>query len=736
MLILLPPLLCMAWPAPPAPPETPRQPTSTTYHGVAVNDDYQWLEAPDAATKTAAKAWSDAQNAYARGALDALPQMGPLRERLRQLQASDSVRYGAFVARGDTLFALKRQPPKQQAFLVAMPRSVLDVRDAMDGALPERVIVDPETLSADKTTRIDFFVPSRDGRLVAVCLSDRGTESGDVHVYDVATGKPLADVIPRVNGGTAGGSVAWNADGTGFFYTRYPRAGERPEDDLGFFQQVWFHALGTPTEQDRYEIGKEFPRIAEVELFPSPDGSFLVARVANGDGGEFEVHLRRADGRWERVSAFADEVIDAGFSPDNMLYLLSRKGAPRGRLLRVSAADPQPGTPVEVVPQSDGVIESFLVTPTRIFVSELVGGPSRVRVFERAATGPASPAVTAPIEVALPAAVAAGSFVRLEGGAPDDALMHVASFVQPARWLRVHRDGTTTATPFVERTPADFSAVEVVRDFATAADGTKLPITILQKRGTPRDGNNPTVIYGYGGYGVSLTPELDPSILPWLERGGVYAIANVRGGGEFGEQWHRAGSLLHKQTVFDDFAACAKHLVDTKVTGPGRLGAMGGSNGGLLMGAMIVQHPELFRAIVSFVGIYDMLRVERGANGQFNITEFGTVADPAQFEALLAYSPLHNVKDGTAYPAVLMLTGDNDPRVEPWHSRKMVARLQAASTSGRPILLRTSGSSGHGASNLDERIAQDADAWAFLAQELGMTRVPVDPRSPPNPTPP
>lgn len=267
----------------------------------------------------------------------------------------------------------------------------------------------------------------------------------------------------------------------------------------------------------------------------------------------------------------------------------------------------------------------------------------------------------------------------------------------------------------------DLSNIEVSRDFATSRDGTKVPVNILMQKGTPRNGQNPTILYGYGGFGISESPSFDPVKRVWLEQGGIYAIANLRGGGEFGEAWHEAGKLTKKQNVFDDFAACVRFLIDKKYTNPARLAIEGGSNGGLLMGAVLTQHPELFRAAVSYVGIYDMLRFENFPNGVFNVTEYGTVKDREQFKALYAYSPYHHVEDGMAYPAVIFLTGDHDGRVDPANSRKMTARLQAATSSGLPVLLRTNPKAGHGiGTGLSDRISQEADVYAFLFDQLGV----------------
>jgi prolyl oligopeptidase len=290
----------------------------------------------------------------------------------------------------------------------------------------------------------------------------------------------------------------------------------------------------------------------------------------------------------------------------------------------------------------------------------------------------------------------------------------------------------TRRTALAAKSPADFSKDEVVREMAVSLDGTQIPLNIIRRKKTKLDGRNPVLLYGYGGYGISMTPAFSAGRSLWLDRGGIYVVANLRGGGEYGEEWHQAGNLVHKQNVFDDFAACAQYLIDKKYTQPGKLAVEGGSNGGLLMGAVYTQHPDKFRVCVSYVGIYDMLRVELSPNGLFNVTEFGSVKDPEQFKALYAYSPYHHVVDGTAYPPVLFLTGANDPRVEPWHSRKMTARLQAADPAGT-ILLRTSANSGHGiGTSLNERIEEDVDVYSFLFDELGVPFQSGAPTAPPS----
>jgi prolyl oligopeptidase len=367
-------------------------------------------------------------------------------------------------------------------------------------------------------------------------------------------------------------------------------------------------------------------------------------------------------------------------------------------------------------------IDDFAPTASRLYVCDLVGGPSRLRLFDLRGTQLGF--------LPLPLNTSVRGLVPLGG---DGAAFERESFVEPGAWYRF--DPTTwkvTATRLRMESPADFSDVEVRREFALSKDGTRIPLNILVRKGTALDGTAPAILYGYGGYGLAERPSFDPARRLWLEQGGVYAIANVRGGGEFGQSWHHAGNMTRKQNVFDDFAACAEYLIERRYTSRSRLAAEGASNGGTLMGATLVQHPELCRAIVSQVGVYDMLRVELTPNGEFNTTEFGTVKDPDQFKALYAYSPYHNVRDGTPYPAVLLMTGDNDPRVDPMHSRKMTARLLAASASDHPILLRTSAHTGHGGGTpLSSRNAERADAYAFLVTELGVSYRPAADRSRP-----
>jgi prolyl oligopeptidase len=545
-----------------------------------------------------------------------------------------------------------------------------------------------------------------------VSLSQGGSEDGTLHFYETATGKVLPDSIAHVQYPTAGGSAAWNADGTGIYYTRFPRKGERPETDLNFYQQIYFHKLGTPDTEDTYCIGKDFPRIAEIILEGSRDGRYILASVANGDGGDFAHYLLGPDGTWKQITQFNDQIKAARLGRDNALYLLSRNAAPRGKILRLPLETPELNKAVEIVPTGEPVIQQILPTADALFIGDLLGGPSQIRRVGLDGKGETI--------IPIPKISAVQEMVALEDGS---LLFRDQSYTEPAAWFHCAKGKTEPVKTALRSTsPVSFADIEVTREFATSKDGTRIPLNIIFRKGTKRDGQNPTLLNGYGGYGISMSPNFEFTRRLWFDHGGVYVVANIRGGGEFGEDWHTAGNLTKKQNVFDDFAAAGEYLVKEKYTRSEKLAILGGSNGGLLMGAMITQHPDLMRAVVSQVGIYDMLRVELAPNGAFNVTEFGTVKNPEQFKALYAYSPYHHVADGTKYPSILMMTGANDGRVAPYHSRKMVARLDEANKSQNPILLRTSSSAGHGIGTaLNERIRQLADIYAFLFAQLGMT---------------
>ncbi len=691
-------------------PTTPKHPVVDEYNGVKVTDDYRWLEDGKSPQVIA---WTKAENAHARAILDAIPIRNQIRDFLKKLDETSSPAFYALQIRSGTLFAINYEPGKPQGILVTLR--------SPDDLASKHVVLDPTQIDATGSTAIQFYVPSQDGSKVAVSLAAGGSEMGSVHVYDVATGKPLNDVVPHTTA-LGGGSVIWKDDGRGFYYTHFPREGERPKEDLNFYQQIYFHKLGTPSSEDTYVVGKDFPRIAETVLSASEDGKYLLATVQNGDGGEYEHFLCGPDDKWTQLTQFSDGVKAVVVGSD-ALYMLSRDHAPRGKLLRAPLSSPELKNAKVIVPESATVIQdfqytlagmqaTFVPTATRLYVTVSVGGPTEIRVYDLSGhdlgTVPSEPVSTI------------GQILPLGG---DEILFGNVSYVDPmARYRYDPASKKVTVTALRETSPYGFDGVEVTRELATSKDGTKVPLTVFRRKDTKLNGQNPAVLTGYGGFGFSMTPYFDPGVLPWLDAGGVAAIANLRGGGEFGEEWHQQGAQTHKQNVFDDFIACAEYLISKGYTNPSRLGIEGGSNGGLLMGAVLTQRPDLFRAVASSAGIYDMLRSETTQNGQYNATEYGSVKDPEQFKALYAYSPYHHVEQGIKYPAVLLTTGENDPRVDPWHSRKFVAALQAATASKYPILLLSFSNAGHGGigSSADQQISMATYELEFLYDQLGV----------------
>jgi len=706
--VLLFALVAAGWQlaAPPLP-ATPKHPVEDEYQGVKVTDDYRWLEdgkSPEVI------AWTQAEDAHARAILDALPIHAEIQQFLRKLGDASSPNFYDLELRRGILFAMNSQPHKQQDMLVTLR--------SPDDLASKHVVLDPMQIDSANSTAIQFYVPSNDANKVAVSLAQGGTESGTVHVYDVATGHALSDVVPTA----IGGSLAWDPDGSGFYYTRYPREGERPPQDLNFYAQLYFHKLGTPASEDTYVLGKNFPRIAEITLSTSEDGKYLLAMVENGDGGDYEHFLRGLDGKWTQITHFEDGIKAVALGND-ALYLLSRDHAPHGKLLRASLSAPDLKDAKTIVPESKAVIQdfrfslaglqpSFVPTPTRLYVTELIGGPTEIHIFDH--DGRALGTVPAELVSTIT------QMLALQG---DEILFGNVSYVNPMAWFRYEPASKKVAiTGMRASSPVSLADVEVVREFAVSKDGTKVPVNIFRRKGTKLNGQNPAILTGYGGFGISMTPFFDPGIRAWLDASGVLAIANLRGGGEFGEEWHTSGMLTHKQNVFDDFIASAEYLIKAGYTNPAKLGIEGGSNGGLLMGAVLTQRPDLFRAVVSVAGVYDMLRSETTLNGQYNTTEFGSVKDAEQFKALYAYSPYHRVRDGVKCPSILFLVGENDPRVDPWHSRKFTAALQAATASKDPILLISFSNAGHGGigSAEDQRIAMDTYVVEFLYDQLGV----------------
>ena len=679
-----------------AAPPTKKESVTDTYFGIKVLDDYRWLEQLD---DPEVKTWAAAQNARAQSFLDALPRRTELAAQIKKLVSSAPPAFGDLQIAGGKIFALKFEPAKQQRFIV-----VLNSPDHAEG---EKSVADPNAIDPSGATAIDWFVSSPDGTLVAVCLSRNGTEDGDLYFFDVATGKQLPDVIPHVQFPTGGGSAAWTRDGKGVFYTRYPRPGERPAAEAHFFQQVYYHQIGAPESEDVYSIGKEFPKIAEVQLQSNEESDYVVATVANGDGGDFEHFVYRPDKKWQQITKFEDKIKKGSLAFGPVLYAISLEGAPRGKVVKF-ALDASEIKPEAVASPREGVVEEIAVSADEVLIHTLEGGPSGL--YACALDGSNLKAVPTP-PISDVSELAAGQ---------DLLLVRIGSYTELPKWFKYEGSRNRLSTTALNsEPPVNFADMEVTRDFAVSKDGTKIPLNIVHKKGIALDDNHSVILYGYGGYGITEAPRVKPPIRAWYDLGGIFVDTNLRGGGEYGEDWHKAGNLTKKQNVFDDFAACAQYLIDHHYTSASKLGMLGGSNGGLLMGAMITQHPNLMKAVVSEVGIYDSLRVELSPNGLFNTTEFGSVKDPDQFKALNAYSPYQHVVNGTKYPAILLTAGLNDGRVAPYNSFKFAALLQAAAAPGNPILL-TVNSFGHGiGSSLDQQVADLTDVFSFFAYELG-----------------
>ncbi len=699
-----------AAPVPPAP-VFPAGDTADTYYGKTVVDPYRALENGD---DPKVQAWSDQENQRTRAYLDALPDRAAIQAKFSRLVKAASPAYADLQSAGSLVFALYRDPAVQQPVLVSL--------DAGLSPQSRRAVIDPNRIDSTGHTAIDWYQPSPDGSKLAVSISQGGSEEGTLHIVDVASGRDLEPPIPRVQFPTGGGSVAWTADGRGLFYTRYPGA-DVPEAERRFNMAAYFHTLGAKTDDDALVLGQHdgVPRTGEIFLKPSGGGATL-ASVQLGDGGQWQHWVLMPGKPAIKVANYADRVIAVTIARDGTIYAVSRLAAPRGKVLRLAApyaggfaAAPTiiPEQRVDAIIDGGEFSEPLHVTDHTLSVTRIAGGPNTVTLYDRDGRDP--------VDLPLPPVSAVREIATMPSG---DLVYAVATFLEPPyfdRWSAATRHAEPT--PLRQTSPVSYADAQVTRIFATSKDGTQVPLNIIAKKGVKLDGHNPTLLYGYGGYGINQQPGFSTGFRRlWLNAGGIYVLANIRGGGEYGDEWHTQGNLTHKQNVFDDFTAAGETLIAKGYTSHAKLALQGGSNGGLLMGAVLTQHPDLARAVVSSVGIYDMLRVELDPNGAFNIAEFGTVNDRAQFDALYAYSPLHHVVKGTDYPAVLLLTGANDGRVNPLHSRKFAAALQAAQADpDHPILLRTSKTSGHGiGSSIDEVIFTQTDQLMFLLDQLGM----------------
>lgn len=685
-------------------------------------DPFAWLEDGNAPK---VQRWTEAQNAATRMILDAVPGRAALEQRFWQLFEIGSL--GIPVSRphgGNRRYFYTRRDGKQNQPVLYRR----DGRAAHGKAAADHALVDVNSERADGTRALDWWVPSDDGALVAYGVSDDGNEESILRVRDVATGRDTGDEIPR----TRACSLAWTPDGRGFYYTRYPAAGEVPPGEEAYHRAVFHHRLGdAPARDPKIFAGRERTDWPGVDL--SPDGRWLVITVEQG-WSKSEIYLLDTHGGTGALPAplalaTGEEakfrVVEA---LDDRLYLFTTSGASRGRLYRVDPKQPARAHWRLVLPESDDVLDSVVYFRGGLAAAYLHDATARLRLFD-AGGAPRG-------EIPLPGI---GALTGLSGARDADELFYsFTSFFAPTTIFRADLGASPKSVVWRQLTaPIDPAAFEVERVMVTSRDGTRLPLFLGHRKGVPRDGTRPALLTGYGGFDVNVLPAWTPAMIPFLESGGTLALAVLRGGGEYGEAWHRAGMLANKQNVFDDFIAAATWLIDKRVTSADRLAISGRSNGGLLVGAALTQRPELFRAVVCGVPLLDMLRYHLFRIAALWASEYGSPDDPEAHKWLSAYSPYQHVRDGVKYPAVYLHTAASDSRVDPMHARKMAARLQAAAASTKnpapknagtnkagtnPILLWVESRAGHGAGKpLAKVITQLVDEWSFLFAELGIS---------------
>ncbi|TCV97018.1 prolyl oligopeptidase [Luteibacter rhizovicinus] len=676
-------------------PSVPPPGTQGNPQGGDAADPHQWLERAD---DPAVQRWIVEQNAHTEAVLGAISAGDALTARIKQLAISATTRSTPMLV-GGTLFYLQQVPPQSQPVLIGQTWPA-------GAAQP---VLDP---NANDNASMAGYWPSPDGRYLAYGTEEGGDELTTLHVLDVKSGKALTDTLPWAGGGPTPPGLAWDADGKGFLYVRY--VPPQPGASVQLFNaSVVHHALGAPATADRIVFGEHYSPVAEYELISSNDVQPQTAILAyEGDGGPAEVFVRQG-GTFRRVLGRDADVRKAVWVSDR-LYVTAFKDAPRGKVVAIDGK----GRATTVLEQREGAIQQVAPLGKGFLVVRSWGPDWWMEHYDAKAS--LVRRLPLPEQGIAIDAIAAGS-------GQDKALISYRGWVTPRRW--VEYDGATgdIKTVFEVKPTADYSAIEVHRIDGVSKDGTKIPVTILAMKGVRPTGSNPTILEGYGGFGSPVRPGFVGAELAWLERGGVLAYANTRGGNEFGETWHAQGQKLHKQNVIDDFHAASLALLDSGWTDRAHLGIFGISDGGLLMGASLVQHPQDYRAVVARVGLYDIPRHEvLTANGRYNRNEYGSMSDPAQARATLAYSPLQHVKPNVAYPAVLLSTGANDSHVGPWQSRKFAAALQAAAltlppASRRPTLLLTRMNAGHGAgAPFSQRVGDTVLSMTFFASELGL----------------
>jgi len=684
-----------------APPKARISAVTDDYHGEKISDPYRWLE--DAAAAET-RQFVEEENAYTRSILEKIPGREELRRRIERLLTIG--RIGAPRIGGDKYFYERRDGRQNQA--------VVYVRDGRTNT--DRVLIDVNALASDGTIALDWWYPSDDGKYVAFGTSPNGSELSTLQIIDAGTGALLADKIER----TRAASVAWLPDSSGLYYTRYPRPGDVPDGEEMYNRRVFFHPLNQVENFNGLKDALIFPSEGESidpQHWPnvslSNDGQWLLVDVSKG-WTRTELYLKNLSlpaSKFQCITKGKNYLYHAEILDGN-LYITTNEGAPLFRVFKADCAAPERANWKEVIAESDAVIEGrAAIIGKKLFVHYIRNASSQLKLFDL--TGKAI------AEIAMPAL---GSIFELGGNWNSDlGFFGFISYAIPPTIYEVDLNGQTKEWARV-KSGIDPEKYQVEQLWCNSKDGTRVPMFVVSKKGLVRNGNNPTLLSGYGGFNVGRTPFFNRNVmLLLLEQGGVYVDVQLRGGNEFGEDWHRMGMLEQKQNVFDDFAAAAEHLIAQKYTDAEHLAIQGGSNGGLLMGAALTQRPELFCAVVCQVPLLDMLRYQQFQIAKLWIPEYGSADDPEQFKYLYAYSPYHHVKARALYPAVLFMTAESDTRVDPMHAVKMAALLQAQAVNGpeRPILLRVDSKAGHGVGKPIIKLVDDAvDVWSFLFWQL------------------
>ena len=671
---------------------------SDAYFGVKVADPYRWLED---GKSTEVQDWVTAENKLARRYLDMLPGRDALKERFQQLFHIDTISVPERA--GDRLFYMKRKSTDEKAILYWRP---------VDDPKSEHVLVDPNQFVATNNAALGEWVPTLDGKRLAYTLRPNNADEATLYVKDVETGKDLPDEVIE---GAKYASVSWMPDGSGFVYTYLPPADpDHPEDRPGL-AEIRYHKLGADPKKDPVLHEKTGDATQFIDASVSRDGKWLI--YDQGNWAKNDVYYQplqdspSADlaGSWKPLVE-GKNFLYSVYPWKGQAYILTNENAERYHLFKVSLSDPRRARWHEIVPESPSIVlKGMAVIGDHLVLDELKNVSSQVEI--RDLNGKAIRSLVLP---------GLGS-VEVEGEPDHDEIYYsFVNFTTPPEIFEASVVNPTQALWARVNVPVDPSPYVVEQKFFPSKDGTSIPMFIVHRRDILLDGSTPFLLTGYGGFGISETPYFSSGIYPWLEAGGGYAVANLRGGGEFGEKWHQDGMLLKKQNVFDDCIAAAEYLVAQGYTKPERLAFRGGSNGGLLAGALLTQRPDLFRAIVCEVPLLDMVRYDQFESGKTWVPEYGSPQDPAQIKALYAYSPYHHVAPGTRYPSVLFWSDQNDDRVDPMHARKMAAALQAATGSTNPILLRVETQGGHGGGDqVKKTIDRGTDIWSFLLHELG-----------------